>query len=305
MLRILAGEALILAVLALVAADLAAHKHVETLGGLNIRGYRGPVAHQRQPNELRIVVTGGTRAFGWGEPPSVTTVAALRFELTRVLDVPDKPLMPIVAINLGQIGAPPESYTTTLEHFAYLKPDYIAIFDDLGDPGPNRPFDRSGLFELTGYRPMLPLVLQEKGAVTRARAIGAPLEYLGTALASADRGLARIAGDRGDAAPSASSPGGYASAIIRAIEMAHSQAGGVVVVLSPVDTAAQRRNLEALLSQLSERRSPAWLRFVDLSQHADLYDPSLRLDGFSFGAAAASIAAEAIAPAFLALIPPR
>src|SRR5947207_9789871 len=114
MLRILAAEAIVLAVVATVAADLAAHKRVETLGGLNIRGYRGPVAHQRQPNELRIVFAGGTRAFGWGEPASGTTVAAVRFELTRVLDRPGKPLMPIVAINLGQLGAWPESYTATL-----------------------------------------------------------------------------------------------------------------------------------------------------------------------------------------------
>lgn len=305
MLRILAGETLVLAVLATVAADLGAHKRVETLGGLNTRGYRGPVAHQRQPNELRVVVVGGTRAFGWGEPASSTMVAAVRFELARVLDVPNKPLMPIVAINLGQIGAPPETYTSTLEHFSYLKPDYIGIFDDLGDPGPNRPFDRSGIFAMTGYRPMLPLVLQEKGRVMQSRMMGAPLEYLGDALAGADRVLARVAGGRDEAPPSASFPREYASAIIRAIETAHAQARGVVVVLSPVDNEGQRRNLEALLLQLSERGNPSWLRFVDLRAAADLYDPSRRLDGFSFGANATSIAGQAIAPAFLELIPSR
>jgi hypothetical protein len=302
---ILAGEAFVLAVLATVAADLGAHGRVEPLGGLNIRGYRGPVAHQRQPNELRIVFVGGTRAFGWGEPASSTTVAAVRFELSRVLDAPNKPLMPVVAINLGQIGASPESYTSTLEHFAGLKPDYIGIFDDLGDPGPNRPFDRSGIFSMTGYQPMLPLVLQEKGRAMTSRAIGAPLEYLGDALAGTDQVLARVAGVRDDAPPSASSPRDYASALIRAIETAHAHAQGVVVVLSPVDNAVQRRNLDALLSQLSERGSPSWLRFVELRATPDLNDPSLRLDGFSFGANATSIAAQAIAPAFLALIPPR
>jgi len=305
MFRILAGEALVLAVLATVAADLGAHRRVETLGGLNIRGYRGPLAHQRQPNELRIVCVGGTRAFGWGEPVSSTTVAAVRFELSRVLDVPDKPVMPIVAINLGRIGAPPESYTSTLEHFAYLRPDYIGIFDDLGEPGPSRPFAASGVFVLTGYQPMLPLVLQEKGRLIRTRAVGAPLEYAGDALAGADRVLARVAGPRDEAPPSASSPRDYASAIIRAIEAAHAQARGVVVVLSPVDTGRQRRNLEALLALLSERGNPDWLRFVDLGNARELSEPSLRLDGFSFGANATSIAAQAIAPAFLALIPPR
>src|SRR2546421_12800458 len=98
MFRILAGEALVFALLATVAADLGAHRRVETLGGLNIRGYRGPVAHQRQPNELRVVFVGGTRAFGWGEPAAGTAVAAVRFELTRKLDLPNLPLRPIVAI---------------------------------------------------------------------------------------------------------------------------------------------------------------------------------------------------------------
>ena len=52
MFRILAGEAVVLALLATVAADLAAHKRVDPLAGLNSRGYRGPISHQRQPNEL-------------------------------------------------------------------------------------------------------------------------------------------------------------------------------------------------------------------------------------------------------------
>jgi hypothetical protein len=301
MLRILAGEAIVLALLATVAADLAAHKRVDPLAGLNSRGYRGPIAHQRQPNELRIVFVGGTRAFGWGEPASGTTVAAVRFELTGALDVPNKPLMPIVAINLGRLGAPPESYAATLEHFAYLKPDYVTIFDDLGDPGPNRPFDASGIYALTGYQPMLPLVLQEKGRVTR---------FAGDAMAAVDRGLARLAGERNDVPPSRSSPREYAAAayareMLRAIETAHAQARGVVVVFSPVDTDRQQRNLDAFLLLLSERRSPSWLRFVELRGIPALSDPSLRLDGFSFGANATSIASKAIAPALLELIPSR
>ena len=305
MFRILAGEALVFAVLATVAADLGAHRRVETLGGLNIRGYRGAVAHQRQPNELRVVFVGGTRAFGWGEPASGTTVAGVRFELTRVLDRPNRPLQPIVAINLGQLGALPESYPSTLEHFAYLLPDYIGIFDDLGDPGPNRPFDTSGVYALTGYRPMLPLVLYEKGTVTKPRAIGVALEYLGRVLAAGDRMLASVAGMPDGIPASASSSDAYAAAMMAAIDAAHQQAKGVVVVLSPIDTAAERRNRDALGLRLKDKKDAPWLRVVDLSDETDLYDPSLRLDAFSFGTNAAAIASLAIAPAFLDLISPR
>lgn len=305
MFRILAGEALVLAVLATVATDLGAHRRVETQGGLNIRGYRGPVAHQRQPNELRVVFVGGTRAFGWGEPASGTTVAAVRFELSRVLDRPHRPLQPIVAINLGQLGAPPESYPSTLAHFAYLRPDYIGIFDDLGDAGPNRPFDASGIFEWTGYQPMLPLVLYEKGAVMRAHTLGVAVQYVGRTLAAADRALARIAGVKDEAPPSASSSDAYAAAMMTAIAAAHQQAKGVAVVLGPVDSAQQRRNRRALSGRLAEKRGARWLRVVDLSEQAELYNPLLRLDAFSFGANASGIAGRAIAPAFLDLISPR
>ena len=305
MFRILAGEALILAVLATVAADLGAHRRVETQGGLNIRGYRGEVAHARQPNELRVVFVGGTRAFGWGEPATGTTVANVRFELSRVLDRPHRPLQPIVAINLGQIGAPPESYPSTLAHFAYLQPDYIGIFDDLGDAGPNRSFDASGIFEWTGYQPMLPLVLSEKGTVMRAHTAGLAVEYLGRTLAAADRALARVAGVKDTVPPSASSPDAYAAAMMAAIDAAHQHAKGVVVVLGPIDTAGERRNRRALSGRLAETRGARWLRVVDLSEQAELHDPRMRLDTFSFGANASSISAQAIAPAFLDLISPR
>ena len=297
--RWLALQLVVLGALAVIAADLAAHKRVDALGGLNIRGYRGPVAPQRQPNELRVVLVGGTRAFGWGEPASGTTVQAVRFELSRVLDRPNRPLQPIVAINLGQLGASTDSYVQTLEHFSYLAPDYIVIFDDLGDAGPNRPFDVSGIFALTGYHPMLPLVLQEKGRVTSSRLLGAPLEYCGDALAFLDRVLARVAGAVSNVAPSS---GSYASSMMSAIAEAHARARGVIVALAPIDTDAQRRNFEALDARLGEVRDAPWLRVVSLSDESDLYDPSLRLDGFSFGASATAVASQAIAPALLQLV---
>jgi hypothetical protein len=305
-LRWLALQLVILLALVTIAADLAAHKRVETLGGVNIWGYRGPVAHQRQSNELRVVFVGGTRAFGWGEPASGTTVATVRFELTRVLDRPGRPVQTITAINLGQLGAASATYTATLAHFAYLRPDFIGILDDLGDPGPNRPFDRSGIFALTGYRPMLPLVLQEKGHVTHARLLGAPLEYLGDALALADRALARVTAAAGTLGPgdppTTTSPDAYVSSMLSAIRAAHAEARGVVLALGPIDSDVQRRNFDALRSRLSDLRDARWLRIVSLSDEPDLYDPSLRLDAFSFGASATAVAARAIAPAFLELI---
>lgn len=298
MLRVLAAQSVVLALLAIVAADLAAHKRVEDLGGFNIRGYRGAVAPERQLNEIRLVFAGGTRAFGWGVPAASTPAASVRFELTRVLDAPGRPLQPVVAINLGQLGARPGSYPRTLEHFASLHPNYIVLIDDLGDPGPNRPFARSGIFELTGYRPILPLVLSEKGRVVhsrQSRLFGAALEYVGGAMEDGDAGLALVAGNP------ATEPE-YATAMLVAVETAHREARGVVLALGPIDTDAQRRNFDALAARLASSPKRPWLRVVDLSEQADLYDPSARLDGFSFGTGATAVVARAIAPALLDLI---
>ena len=62
----LALQAVVLAGLVTIALDMYAHKRVETVGGVNIWGYRGPVMRQRAPNEIRIAVVGGELAFGWG-----------------------------------------------------------------------------------------------------------------------------------------------------------------------------------------------------------------------------------------------
>jgi len=90
--------------------------------------------------------------------------------------------------------------------------------------------------------------------------------------------------------------------MLSAIRAAHAQARGVVVALGPIDSDMQRRKFEALRSRLTELRDARWLRIVSLSDEPDLYDPSLRLDAFSFGASATAVAAQAIAPAFLELV---
>ena len=76
-------------------------------------------------------------------------------------------LRPVVVLNLGRLGGLPDSYPTTIEHYSYLKPDYICLYDDLGVRGAVPTGGTSGVFELTGYAPALPLVLREKGMVWR------------------------------------------------------------------------------------------------------------------------------------------
>jgi len=323
---LVACEFVVLALLLTLALDLYAHKRVEELGGINIWGYRGTVAHRRQPNEIRVVFVGGTRAFGWGTSAGGTVPAQVRWRLTLPLDRPGQPLRPIVGINLARFGAVTESYPETIEHFAYLQPDYICLYDDLGVPPDVGAIHTSGVFALTGYAPVLPLALREKGMLLRfgdvgrgyerggaasgsfvswpRRAIGTVVETVGTGAEAADRLVARMLSRRSRQRAASDVPErAYAEAMMTAIDAARRHARGVVVVLSPIDTPQQARNWSALQMRLDgDPGARPWIRVVDLGDQPDLYDPATRLDGWNFAPEGIVIASQAIAPALLDLI---
>lgn len=305
----LAIEAVLLAMCLVVVLDLSAHRKTERLGGVNIWNYRGPVVHQKQLREIRVTFVGGTRAFSWGVAASETVPSAVRWFITLTTDRPGEPLRPVVGINLGQPGAVAQDYASIVERYAYLDSDYICLYDDLGVPGADRAPRTSGIFELTGYMPALPLVAGEKGARWRGdvgasgvrRLAGGVLSAIGTSAAAADRALARSVSGEAQATM-ARDADAYVSAMTRAIEAAQRHSRGVVVAVSPAETDEQRRNLAALRQAIEPRVSHERLRFVDLGQVARLYDHDVRLDGWNFSAAGISLVSQTIAPAMLDLI---
>jgi hypothetical protein len=320
---ILVVEAVLIAAAVTVALDIYAHQRVESAGGVNVWGYRGPVAHAKAAAEIRIVIVGGTRAYGWGQHGSGLTTE-LRRQIMLTTDRPGRELRPIVAINLGQLGALPESYPATLDHYAYLRPDYVCIYDDLGVAG-SESFERSGVFALTGYAPALPLVLREKGLVWRfgdvergyaaagsnrdasssfvRRTGGAVLAAGGDTLGAADRMMARLVTSNRSEASRRDGPASYVNAMMTAIDAAHRRARGVVVVLSPAEKPEQVADARALDSRLkSELEASSWLRIVDLGQETPLSRADSRVDGWNFGGAATALVAERIARAVLSFI---
>ena len=308
---LLAVEAVAIAAALTVALDLYAHRRVAALGGVNEWGYRGPVARQRQPHEIRVAVVCGTRAFGWGLP-----AAALVSEVRRVVmlttDRPGAELRPVVVVNLGRLGALPKSYQETIEHYSYLRPDYICLYDDLGVPGgsPTSGTDgTSAVFHLTGYAPALPLVFREKGMVWRfgnvqsgyvpaelrrgrdtsfvRGAAGSLLQAVGGTLDAADRRIAQMLARR-DSTVRVVDAADYADAMMKAIDAAHRVARGVVVVLSPSETARQAANRRALDARLAAPTSAAaWLR----------------IDDWNYASAGVALVASRIAPALVSLMP--
>ena len=313
-------EAVLIAATAIVALDISAHHRVEDVDGLNMWGYRGRVALRRQPNEVRVEVVGGTRAFGWGERGS-SLASQIRRLMLLAIDRPGAPARSVIVVNVGRLGALPDSYPAAIDHYAYLRPDIVCIYDDLGVRGAAPPA-RSAIFETTGYAPALPMVLSEKGRAWRAgsvarsdaggpagpessaakRLAGAALESIGDTLSAADARAARwlrsddgVRGDGARAVPA--SERAYADAMLAAIETAHRRARAVVVVLSPAETAEQPVNAAALRSRLT---AAPWLRIVDLDVEPRLRRADLRYDGWNYNGVATTITAEHITPAVLA-----
>jgi len=323
LLSVLAAEAVLIAATMTVALDIYAHQRVQSVGGVNVWGYRGPVAHARAANEVRVAIVGGTRAFSWGQPGSGLTTELQR-QIMLTTDRPGRELRPIVVVNLGRLGALPDAYAATLDHYAYLRPDYVCLYDDLGISG-SHAVERSGVFALTGYAPALPLVLREKGLVWRfgdvkrgyaaaassdavsapfARRVGgAVLESAGGALGTADRLVAHaVTSDKGNAFRENDSTS-YVQSMMTAIDAAHRHARGVIVVLSPAEKPEQVANARALAGRLkSELATASWLRVVDLAEETPLSNADSRVDGWNFGGAATALVATRIAPAVLSFI---
>jgi hypothetical protein len=327
-------EVAAIAVVLTVALDMRAHARVETQGGVNVWGYRGPVAHQRQPNEIRVVVVGGTRAFGWGLPASAL-VAEIRRVIMLTTDRRGAALRPVVVINLGRMGALPASYPETIEHYSYLRPDFICLYDDLGVSGGSATSGTGGtsaVFELTGYAPALPLALREKGLVWRfgevrsgyvpvglrpgggislvRSAAGLLIQTVGDTLDTADRLAARILARHRDLPDRRTGTdvdaAAYSEAMMKAIATAHAAARGVVVVLSPPETGQQAANRRALDGDLAPAAgAEPWLRVVDLGIDARLAaDVTLRIDDWNYASAGVALVANRIAPALVSLISP-
>jgi hypothetical protein len=92
--------------------------------------------------------------------------------------------------------------------------------------------------------------------------------------------------------------------MLAAVAAAHRHARGVVVVMSPPDTAEQTARLRGLEGRLDDKGgSTPWLRVVNLRDDPALSDPALRLDGWNYASAGIARVANRIAPALLSLIP--
>ncbi|MEO8679336.1 MAG: SGNH/GDSL hydrolase family protein [Vicinamibacterales bacterium] len=159
----------VVTVAGLLAVDLYLHHRAERSAGLNRWGYRGPVVGAKAPGELRVVMLGGSTVFGYG----VMWDQAIPAQLERALAQRRPGLASARVVNLGFNNEGAYAFQPTLEDFAYLDYDVVCLYEGYndmpGDEGPNTAVfrHRSAVFRLTGYFPLLPLVLDEKAMSLR------------------------------------------------------------------------------------------------------------------------------------------
>src|SRR6478672_4314211 len=82
---------------ALLAADVYFHHRIERFAGVNVWGYRGPRVGRKHAGEHRLVVIGGSTAFGYG----VNSDQAFPARLEAGLRPLARGGAPVSVVNLG------------------------------------------------------------------------------------------------------------------------------------------------------------------------------------------------------------
>ena len=151
---------------ALLAVDVVMHSRFEKSAGYNIWGYRGPSLPAKRAGEVRLVMLGGSTAFGYGVTWEQAIPAVLASELLKRPGLP-----PVTVANLAYNNEGAYSFRYTLEDYLWLDYDIVLLYEGYNDVPFNPPdantqvFRReSPIYRLTGYLPIFPMVFREKAA---------------------------------------------------------------------------------------------------------------------------------------------
>jgi hypothetical protein len=311
----------------LLAVDLYLHKRAERSAGLNIWGYRGPTVGAKRVGEVRVVVLGGSTAFGYGVMWDQALPPFLERELRSRLPIGRATAISVVNLGMNNEGA--YAFPYTLRDFEFLDYDVVVLYEGYNDvTGTNRSLFRhtSPVFRVFGYYPILPLVIEEKrlaltygdlGTAYRAingekvtftppashRAAAAALgaaEIVGGVIA---RQLDRLAGPLDEAASNPTSGSCprewivYCDSTAEAITYVLQRGGRVVMATQPYFNDAHRQQQAVLRSMLQARfHEVDALTYVDLGNVVSLKDPAITFDGMHLNGEGNERVAHALAP---------
>jgi lysophospholipase L1-like esterase len=311
----------------LVAVDVYLHHRVQNLGGVNVWGYRGPTMGAKRANETRIVVLGGSTAFGYGLP----WTEAFPYQLQQALNGRAQAGRAYTVVNLGAPGQGAFGFQYDLSDYTYLHYDCVIMYEGYNDLGAtdlpeavpprsaqNRLLWRrqSPVYRLTGYFPVLPLVFREKAMALRAggdldaayrgrvvfkpglatRATAATLQEAAQIAETLGRSLDRVT--RTSAA--GVEPGSldtvtwkpYTESVVDAVHAARARGSSVIVVTQPYASAAHLAQQNALASALrSTFGHDAGVRYVNLGPTLNIRDRNVAYDGLHLRASANQVIA--------------
>ena len=275
---VLTFEALAFGMFGALMLDVAAHRRDDPYV-INQFGYRGPARASKGRGERRVVIVGGSAAFGAGTPWSSTIGPELVKAINRTSGAPDD--MPFADVqNLAEPLAGADSYAQTLTAYDYLEPDLVVIYDGY-DPvgGGLHGRRRSLLFRMTGYLPII---------------VGP-----GRHLPDVEHGIAPALADpltQADDGTCAGAFRGYCAAMADTVRFALAAGRSVIVVSPPQVTARHRLQQESLAAELARLfDGVARFRYLNLGQAVDLHDPAQSPDGVHTTPSANRVIAQALA----------
>src|SRR5689334_6958548 len=144
--------------------DVYLHGRYERSAGFNVWGYRGASVGGKKPGEYRVVVLGGSAAYGYGVSSDEAIPAILEQSLRRRVHSPV-----FTVVNLGYNNEGAYSFKATLDDYAWLGYDLALLYEGYNDLSLDRTNTQvfrhdSPVFRLTGYLPIFPIIFREKAA---------------------------------------------------------------------------------------------------------------------------------------------
>ena len=316
---------------ALGVVDVLVRRHYASTLGLNMWGYRGRVVGRKAPGERRVVMLGGSTVFGFGVSPTQTVPAYLE----RRLRAARPGGAAVTVVNLGYVREGAWSFHATLADYAYLDYDVAVLYEGYNDLRyPNRHAFRrdSPIFRLTGYFPILPLVLEEKAKAIRHggdladrfgredplfrpdiadQATSAAFQAAAKAARALERALGPLSPEA--AMHVETNPltvcrepfRRYCNGVRRGVEEALARGARVLVVSQPYISdshVAQQHHLAALIRE--RFGDDARVAYLDLGEAIDLHDAALAWDGMHLTPAGNAAVAERLAAPVARLMAP-
>jgi len=287
------------------AVDVYLHRKYENVAGLNIWGYRGRVVDRKRPVERRVVVLGGSTAFGYG----VTPDESMPMYLERQLNARRGQRGEVTVVNLAYNNEGAYSFIFTLQDYEYLDYD-IALFytgyNDIG--GENTRVHRRGspVFRLTGYSLIFPLIFREKAMTLRygdveagyrheqttfkpnlaAQATSFALDSATQISSALERQLGRLTDEPAPLVPTPSAEGcgerwrHYCQALDDAVSYVLASEKHVFVVTQPYIADVHVEQQRRVAGMVEERFGvEPRVHFVSLGSVVDLRDRTLAPDG--------------------------